>query len=72
MPFVGTRPRTKLMLMKACGTIKLVMPTARKRPKLSGVRRAARVPCQKKMANRMMTASAPTRPSAKSSFSRAC
>src|SRR5215471_1017608 len=35
MPLVGIRPSTTLTLINACRTIMLVMPTARKRPKLS-------------------------------------
>src|ERR1700686_1762702 len=62
MPFVGIIPRTTLMLMKACTTIMLVMPTARKRPNMSWVRRAVRMPRHRKTAKSSTITSAPSNP----------
>src|SRR5580700_1011867 len=62
IPLVGIIPSTTLMLMNACRTTMLVIPTARYRPKVSSVRHETRIPRHKKTANSVTTNKAPTNP----------
>src|ERR1700676_2317147 len=62
IPFVGIIPSTTLILMNACSTTILVIPTARYLPKTSSVRHEARIPRHRKIANSVTTNIAPTNP----------
>jgi hypothetical protein len=63
IPFVGSRPRTTLMLKNACTATIVVRPSARSEPKLSGARDAIRRPRHVMTPKEMSTTVAPTSPS---------
>src|SRR5579864_1008975 len=63
IPLVGINPSTTLILMSACTTTMLVIPTARNRPNMSWVRKLVRMPRHKKSANKLTTARHPSSPS---------
>src|SRR5207253_9533478 len=62
IPLVGIIPSTTLILMNACNTTMLVIPTARYLPNTSSIRHEALMPRHRKIANSATTNSAPTSP----------
>ena len=59
---MGSNPSTTLIFTNACNTSIIVMPSARKAPKLSGARIAVRIPRQAITQKHNTTRLAPIRP----------